>query len=384
MKIVHLCLGNYFADNYSYQENLLPKYHVRMGYEVTVMASLFVFDHQGKGSYLPGPIEYDSGGDGFHVIRLANPKPVKFNRFFRRFEGLYEKLEREAPDIIFSHNVSYADTVAVRRYLKRHRGVKLFADNHADFINSARYVWSRRILHPVIWRHYAKLLEPFMEKCYGVTPQRCRFLKEMYHIRPDLVDYLPLGVDDDALPSDRLSVRRKVREELGIPEDASVIFTGGKIDRRKNTHVLVEALRGLPRKDIHLIICGVLTPSMASLEKEIEADDRIHYLGWCDAPRVMDCMVASDLACFPGTHSTLWEQAVGVGIPVVCKRWPEMEQVNVNGNCVFVAGDHAGELGEVLQRILSPDVFPGMSALAETASAEFRYSKIARTAINLP
>ena len=383
MKIVHLCLGNYFADNYSYQENMLPKYHVRMGHQVTVMASLFVFDHQGKGIFLPAPIEYDSG-DGFHVIRLANPDPVKYNRFFRHFDGLYEKLEREAPDIIFSHNVSYADTTVVRRYLKRRRGVKLFADNHADFINSARNVWSRRILHPVIWRHYAKLLEPFMEKCYGVTPQRCRFLKEMYHIRPELVDYLPLGVDDDAIPSDRSSVREKVREELGIPADATVIFTGGKIDRKKNTHVLVEALRDLSRRDVHLIICGVLNPSMIWLEKAFKADDRIHYLGWCDAARVMDCLVASDLACFPGTHSTLWEQAVGVGIPVVCKRWPEMEQVNVNGNCVFVDGEDTAELTNVLQQTLSPEVFSRMHALAETASAEFRYSNIARTAINLP
>ena len=27
MKIVHLCLGCFYIDNYSYQENMLPKFH---------------------------------------------------------------------------------------------------------------------------------------------------------------------------------------------------------------------------------------------------------------------------------------------------------------------------------------------------------------------
>ena len=37
MKIVHLCLCSFFPDNYSYQENLLPKYHKRLGYDVEVI-----------------------------------------------------------------------------------------------------------------------------------------------------------------------------------------------------------------------------------------------------------------------------------------------------------------------------------------------------------
>ncbi len=30
MKIVHMCLGCFYPDNYSYQENMLPKYHKEM------------------------------------------------------------------------------------------------------------------------------------------------------------------------------------------------------------------------------------------------------------------------------------------------------------------------------------------------------------------
>ena len=48
MKIVHLCLASFYPDNYSYQENLLPKFHKELGYDVEVIASTQSFDEYGK------------------------------------------------------------------------------------------------------------------------------------------------------------------------------------------------------------------------------------------------------------------------------------------------------------------------------------------------
>ena len=378
MKIVHLCLGNFFIDDYSYQENMLPKYHVMRGHEVTMIASLFTFGSDGKGTYMLAPSTYWDK-NGFKVIRLAYKHPVRWGRVFRHYQSFEKILQEESPDIIFSHNVSYGDVGVVKKYMKRHPNVKLFADNHADYINSARNVYSKYILHSIIWRHYAKKIEPFMSKCYGVTPMRCRFLKEMYHINPDLIEYLPLGVDDEAIPTDREKVKNRLRNELNIPEKDFLIITGGKIDKLKNTHILLEALENLKNERIHLVICGVLTSEMAYLQERIDANGNIHYLGWCEAERVMDCMVASDLACFPGTHSTLWEQAVGVGLPAVFKRWNEMEHVGVNGNCVFIKGEDVKELADVIQNIITD--YQRFKELAGAAAESFKYSNISKKAI---
>ncbi len=381
MKVLHLCLGNFFIDNYSYQENMLAKYHVKQGHEVMMVASLFTFDAFGKGAYLPHPSRYQDK-NGFTVVRLAYKKPVKWNQFFRHFKGLKKIIEKFCPDVIFSHNVSYGDTSVVRRYVKQHPNVRLFADNHADFVNSAKKWWSKHILHPVVWRHYAKKLEPYLAKCYGVTPMRCRFLKEMYHIKPNLVEYLPLGVDDDLIPSDRVSVREKIRKELDCSLDSFLIFTGGKINRLKNTHILLEAINRMDNKNLHLVICGVLTPEMEYLKETFDSNPYIHYLGWCDAERVMNVMIASDLACFPGTHSTLWEQSVGVGLPTVFKHWDEMEHVNVNGNCVFVKGEDVEELVVVLNELVNKgDIYNDLKRLGIKASKSLLYSEIARKAI---
>ena len=382
MRILHLCLSAFFVDNYSYQENMLAKYHVKQGHEVTVIASLFTFDKNGKGKYFSEASSYQDK-NGFKVVRLAYSPPIRINKIFRHYVGLKENLDKLQPDVIFVHNASFGDTPIIRRYLKKHKEVKLFADSHVDYINSAQNWLSKHILHPIIWRHYSKVIEPYMQKCYGVTPLRCRFLKEVYHVNPDIVEYLPLGVDDDLIPPNREEVRKQVRQEFKLNEDDFLIFTGGKIDRLKNTHVLIDALSQLNNPKLHLVICGVLTPQMEYLKESIENNANIHYLGWCDAERVMNCMVASDLACFPGTHSTLWEQSVGVGLPAIFKHWPEMEHVNVNGNCCFVERDRVDELASVIEKMIDPENYVKTKALAQESAKRFLYSEIAKKAIEV-
>ena len=378
MKIVHLCLSAFFIDNYSYQENILPKYHVKMGHVVTVIASLFTYNKEGKGGMLEGYTEYDDR-NGYHVVRLPYKNPVKMNHILRHYVNFEKILERETPDVIFSHNVSFGDTTIVAAYLKKHPNVKVYADNHGDFINSAKNFISKQILHPIIWRHYAKKLEPFLTKCYGVTPMRCRFLKEMYHLKPEIIEFLPMGVDDESIPEDREAVRTSIREELNIPQNDIVILTGGKIDKLKNTHVLLDTLKQINNDKVHLIICGTFTPEMEYLKESIDSNSKIHYLGWCNAERVMNCMVASDMACFPGTHSTLWEQSVGVGLPAIFKRWNEMEHVDVNDNCIFVSGDDVNELSSSISKMINNYKYYNSKALV--ASKQFLYSEISKKAI---
>jgi len=39
MKILHCCLSQFYIDNYSYQENILPRVNKQMGHEVKIIAS---------------------------------------------------------------------------------------------------------------------------------------------------------------------------------------------------------------------------------------------------------------------------------------------------------------------------------------------------------
>ena len=52
MKILHICLTGIFTEGFSYQENMLVKYHRLAGYEVEVAASAVVRDRFSPETYL--------------------------------------------------------------------------------------------------------------------------------------------------------------------------------------------------------------------------------------------------------------------------------------------------------------------------------------------
>ena len=349
-----------------------------MGHDVTVIASTLSFDENGRPCYLDKTSEYFDR-NGYKVVRLKYKLPQRIFKILKGYQGLYNRLEVEHPDIIFIHGVAIYDASVIVKYLKSHPHVKLYGDNHGDYINSAKTWISKNILHRIIRRHYVSHLEPYLIKCFGVTPLRCQFLKDVYGVDSQKVEFLPMGVDNEAIPQDRGVIRNQIRQELNIPKDSFVIITGGKIDKKKNIHILIESLEAINKQSVHLIICGVLTPEMQYLKTQF--NENIHYLGWCSAEKVINCMISSDMACFPGTHSTLWEQAVGIGLPVIFKYWEGMTHMNVCDNCVFVEGENVSEITTQILHICQHDNYHVMKSNALKASESFLYSNIAKMAI---
>ena len=382
MKIVHLCLSNFFIDDYSYQENMLAKYHVKMGYAVTVLASLVSFGKDGKRCMLDSPCEYINK-DGVKVIRLAykNDWLKKFNERLRRYKGTFAVLCHEEPDIIFVHGTSFMDVRWVVKYKKMRPATKIFADSHADWINSGRNWVSLHVQHKILWRYTTKQLVDVSEKIFGVLPVRCDFLSQVYKVPKENVEYLPMGVDDDAIPKDVACVRKRVRSMLGLDDQDFLVVTGGKIDALKNTLLLMQAVNKMDKR-VHLLVFGTVLPDIQEQFQKLLLNN-IHYVGWGNAQQVMDYLVAADVACFPGTHSTLWEEAVGVGVPCVFKSWQGMHHVNQNGNCVFLYNNSEQEIEQVLERFLDEDYYQDVLEKAKVAAIQFRYSQIAKKALSM-
>ncbi|MFC2145664.1 hypothetical protein ACFLQQ_04965, partial [Actinomycetota bacterium] len=153
MKILHLCLANFYIDNYSYQENMLPKFHKKMGLDVEIIASLISFDNTGKLYFLKKGESYINEY-GISVTRL-NYRKLLFSKKMRQYEGTYQSISKAKPDIIFIHGCQFVDIKFVVKYLKENPKVKVYVDNHADFSNSARNFLSKNILHKIMWKHYA-------------------------------------------------------------------------------------------------------------------------------------------------------------------------------------------------------------------------------------
>lgn len=385
MKIVHLCLSNFYIDNYSYQENLLPKYHVLQGHIVTVIASLVSIDEKGKPCLLSAESTRITR-EGYKVIRIDyNKYFYKLNKYIRRYNGIYSLLEEEKPDLIFLHDFSFMDIGKIIKYVKLNRNVKLFADCHTDYINSGQSWISRNLFHKIVWRYYAKKMSPFVSKFYGTTPLRSDFLKDVYGISPGKIELLLMGVDDELLKNkNRENIKETFLNEFKFNYTDFIIVTGGKIDELKNIHLLMEAVNNIGRKDIKLVIFGTVAPEIYPLFKNLLISESIYFIGWQNSDKILDFLIFADLIVFPGTHSVLWEQAVGVGVPCLFKYWKGMTHVDVGGNCEFLYEDKTEEIEiKLLSIITNLNHYRLMKKNAlEKGLRDFSYSNIAAKAIS--
>lgn len=381
MKILHLMLGNFYIDNYSYQENYLPKYHKQMGHDVEIIASLYTFDENGKGAWLPKASKYISE-HGIPVTRLDFAKRPGARRF-RWFQGLREELERVDPELIFIHNVQFMDIDIVVDYCKKHPQTKVFADNHADFSNSATNWLSKNILHKIIWRRCAQKINPYVTRFYGVLPARVDFLANMYGLPREKIELLIMGADDELVEAAAApEIRKNIREKYGIAQDDFLVMTGGKIDAFKTqTLLLMEAVQKLNNPKVKLIVFGSVTPELKERVNALANGEKVQYIGWIQAKDSYQYFAACDLAVFPGRHSVFWEQVAAQSVPLLCKRWDGTTHVDICGNTIFLERDSVEEITENLEKILNPVNYAKLKAAAVEASDQFLYSKIAQRSI---
>ena len=380
MKVIHICLASFFPDNYSYQENMLPKYHKQLGYQVEVIASLLTFDKNGKYTDYSGQLEY-TNEYGIPVTRLKYKKPEKVFRKLRRYIGFQQVIEHSVPDVIFIHGCQFLDMDILVRYLNKHPDVKVFVDNHADFNNSAKNFLSKNILHEVFWKRCAHLIEPYTIKFYGVLPARVAFLKDVYKLPAEKCELLVMGADDEAVEAAlKPEVRVNKRLKYGVADDDFVIVTGGKIDHNKpQVLTLMKVVNEMADKHIKLIVFGSVSPELKE-EFDKQISEYVNYVGWRKSEEIYSDFAAAELVAFPGLHSVLWEQAVGMGKPCVFKRIKGFEHIDLDGNCMFFEKDDIEEYKRVITESMKN--IDSMKAVAEGQGKEvFSYKAIAKRAL---
>ena len=385
MKILHICLACFFPDGFSYQENMLPKFHKQLGYDVEVIASLYTFDKNGNGTEYKKAENYINEY-GIPVTRLDYKKPKKINRFFKRFIGLKKALSISKPDIIFIHGCQFLDIGIIVSYAKSN-DVKIYVDNHADFSNSAKNFLSKNILHKIIWRKCAKKIEPFTKKFYGVMPARVDFLKEVYRLPEEKCELLVMGADDDLVKSATLpQVREEIRKQYGINNSDFLIMTGGKIDAFKTqTFLLMQAVKEIKNENIKLIVFGSVTEELTEKLKSLCDGKRIMYIGWIESKDSYKYFASSDLVVFPGRHSVFWEQVAAQGIPMLVKDWQGTHHIDLGGNVRFLQTDSVREIKkEILDITENKEKYDLMKSVAVNKGMKiFSYKDISIRSIEI-
>lgn len=382
MKIVHVCLGCFYPDGFSYQENMLPKFHKQQGYNVEVIASLLTFDKDGNSDLYPSAKTYKNEY-GIKVTRLDYKSPKHIYRILRRFSGFEDALYEAKPDIVFVHGCQFSDIDIIAKYAKKHK-VTIYVDNHADFSNSARNWLSKTILHGVLWKHCAHVILPYTKKFYGVLPVRVEFLENVYKIPKDKCELLVMGADDDLVKAASApEIKAKIRRKYNIGYSDFLIMTGGKIDQWKTqTLLLMNAVKEI-KGNVRLIVFGSVTPELKKQVEDLVDGVKVQYIGWVDSKESYPLFASADLVVFPGRHSVFWEQVAAQGVPMICKDWPGTHHVDIGGNVIFLKEDSVNEIKTAIEGLISDsEKYNKMKVAAKEKGASFfSYANIAKRAI---
>jgi 1,2-diacylglycerol 3-alpha-glucosyltransferase len=383
MKVLHCCLAQFYVDDFSYQENILPRMHQLQGHNVSILASTETYI-QTKLGYVK-PSSYRTK-EGIPVTRIAYVKglPNTVAKKLRIYNGVSNALDSFEPDIIFIHDSQFISIKEIAKYAKKHKKLKIFVDGHTDFINSGKSWISKNILHKIIYKWCAQKINPYTKKFYGVLPIRVDFYHDVYGINKDKIELLPLGADLTKVDFSKASVtREKIRKELNVSPNDFVVISGGKLDRRKNIHLLMKAINDLPYPDCKLIVFGKADQEMENEINKLGTSPKIKSLGWIHSEKAYNYLLAADVAVFPGTHSVLWEQAVGVGLPCIFKKWHGIQHIDLDGNCLFLERSDIAEIKEKITLLYNnKELLANMKRVAVNKGIiAFSYYEIAKRAI---
>lgn len=387
MKILHIVLCcNAFKDGWSYQENCIPRYQKEFGYDVEIITVPFTVDSKGNRVIYPKHKYLDQ--NNIPITRLSHLVSNKFKLSlrFRLFKNLYKMVENIRPDIIFIHGLQFLDIRKIAKYVKRNKYVKVYVDGHEDYYNSAKNFLSRYVLHGLVWRLCAHLIEPYTSKFWGVTPARVDFLIKMYKLPKSKVDLLVMGAEDEKVQEAKKNIHTaELKEQYGIKSDDFIIMSGGKLDQNKPEILnIMRAVNQLQNNKIKFLFLG-------SVSKEYYDDfnqqlsDKVKYIGWIKSKDTYTYFNLADLVIFPGLHSVFWEQVVGLGRPAVFKYIEGFTHIDLEGNCKFLYKSSVEEIMSIINLIYNDKaLYETMLSVSQKKGLEkFSYRMISRRSIEL-
>lgn len=309
MKIVHCCLSNYYVDNYNYQENVLSRQNKWDGHQVLIIASTEIFV-DGKVAYTT-PKKY-LNEDGIEVIRVPYKKilPHAIMKKVRAYDNVYNLINDYKPDVIFFHGMLAKELLTIVEYKKRHPLVKVYGDYHADYTNSARNLLSKYVLHKMYYKRIIQGSVPWIEKIFCITISTINFVSEMYQVPYEKLEFYPLGgeIFADSIYEQK---RNHIRESLEVKENDILFVHSGKMDKYKRTVELLEAFTKVKNDHFKLVIIGVFLDNIQEkIQRILDEDKRVVYVGWKDSKELVDYLCAADMYLQPGSQSVTMQNAM--------------------------------------------------------------------------
>ena len=160
--------------------------------------------------------------------------------------------------------------------------------------------------------------------------------------------YIP-GVGIDTTYIENMKVKKEeIRENIGVPKNAFLVFSSGELSDRKNQRVIIEALGKLNDRNIFYVICGAGAnyDEYIELANKYNIGNNVILTGIQPRERVLELCHVCDVGAFPSLIEGLGLSGLEIlaaGKPLVASSVHGIVDYVIDGYTGMLADPHDSE-----------------------------------------
>jgi glycosyltransferase involved in cell wall biosynthesis len=202
---------------------------------------------------------------------------------------LINQLKAWKADAILIFGWAYHSHLKVIRYFKKKipvyfRGDSTLLDKQRGFKNLFKAIFLKWV-----YRH--------IDHAFYVGTNNKAYFKK-YGLKDSQLSFAPHAIDNERFAGDKKVEALKIRQNLGIDADATVILFAGKFEPKKAPQLLLDAFLSLNMPGVHLLFSGngVLENS---LKTKAGSNKHVHFPGFQNQSVMPAVYQACDIFCLP-------------------------------------------------------------------------------------
>jgi glycosyltransferase involved in cell wall biosynthesis len=341
MKVLHI--EDRFHPGMGYQINFFARYHhPDHSFSILTSDSSRLWTASGDQHDLQSVDKQFGEEYTVSVYRL----PSALDRRSRQnlwLKGLIRTIQKLDPDILYVHTLESYSSIRILLSRKILSKYTLFFDTHT-LLNQFQSGPKFRMFQWFLQQVASKRIRRYGAKVFATVPENRMILEREYGISPDHILYSPIGTDLSMFRYDE-NARRVGREREQISENGTLLLYTGKMNFRKNPHLILEAVNLIvDRLDRPLYIYFVGAADAGYSDQYLGRkfkQENIHF-------RLMPAVAVSELytwysmadfAVFPDENTLSALDAQACRLPVIMAADMTNEERLSRGGMTYTKGD---------------------------------------------
>jgi len=274
---------------------------------------------------------------------------MNFSENSLAYKQVKQLLDGDTYDIIHCHSPIGGLITRLAARKARKKGAKVFYTAHGFHFYQGAPKKNWLIYYPVemVCSYFTDVLITINQEDYALAQKKMKAKK---------VEYVPgIGIDLKKFGSVVDEVNK--RKELGVPDDAVMLFSIGELNKNKNHETVIRAIAGI--ENVYYIIAGKgeLQEHLQGVIDELGISDRVKLLGFRNDVGEL-CEVA-DIYVMPSFReglSVALMEAMASGLPCVVSRIRgNTDLIDNNGGALFDPYS-AEDCRTAIEHIISSDI----------------------------